>query len=313
MKVAVLGAGGMGSRFGLYLHRAGNEVVMIDGWKANVDAIREHGLIADVNGEETVDRIPVYTPEEADQADMTADLIIVLVKAPQLRGMLESVKPLFKEDTHVICLMNGIGHEDILKEYVRPENILLGITLWTAGMKGPGHVELLGDGYVEVEELYPEGKEAAQSVIEAFEKAGLHPRDTGNVHYSIYRKACVNGVLNSMCTLMECNMMELAAMPYTKDICARVVHEFALVAKHENVNLDETEINHAILESCKPEHIGLHYPSMYQDLIRNHRKTEIDYINGAVSRKGKQYGEQTPYCDFITELIHNREQFLNAE
>lgn len=313
MKIAVLGAGGMGSRFGLYLHRAGNEVVMIDGWKANVDAIRANGLKADLNGTEIVDRIPVFTPEEADKADMNADLIIVLVKAPQLEGILEAVKPLIKEDTHVICLMNGIGHEDVLKKYVKPENILLGVTMWTAGMKGPGSVELLGDGYVEIQELYPEGKEEALKIIDAFDKAGLRPKYSENLHYSIYRKACINGVINTLCALMDCNMMELAAMPYTADISRKIVSEFAACAAKEGVTLDQEEVNKAILVSCEPEHIGKHYPSMYQDLINNHRKTEIDYINGAISRKGKRYDVPTPYCDLITELIHNKEQFIGAK
>jgi len=52
---------------------------------------------------------------------------------------------------------------------------------------------------------------------------------------------------------------------------------------------------------------------MYQDLINNHRLTEIDYINGAVSRKGKKYGIPTPYCDLLTQLIHCKEDILGAK
>ena len=52
---------------------------------------------------------------------------------------------------------------------------------------------------------------------------------------------------------------------------------------------------------------------MYQDLIKNHRLTEIDYINGAVSRKGKKYGIATPYCHFLTELIHAKEDSLQVK
>ena len=49
---------------------------------------------------------------------------------------------------------------------------------------------------------------------------------------------------------------------------------------------------------------------MYQDLVQNHRLTEIDYINGAVWRKGQKYGVSTPYCQLITQLIHAKEQIL---
>ena len=49
---------------------------------------------------------------------------------------------------------------------------------------------------------------------------------------------------------------------------------------------------------------------MHQDLIQNHRKTEIDYLNGYVSKKGKEYGLSTPYCDTVTIIIHGRENML---
>ena len=56
-----------------------------------------------------------------------------------------------------------------------------------------------------------------------------------------------------------------------------------------------------------------HYPSMHQDLIQNHRLTEIDYINGAVARKGVRLGIATPYCQMITDLIHAKESILEIK
>ena len=58
--------------------------------------------------------------------------------------------------------------------------------------------------------------------------------------------------------------------------------------------------------------IGLHHPSMYRDLMLNNRLTEIDYMNGAVVRKGKKYGVPTPCRAFSTSLIHCKEQILKA-
>ena len=68
-----------------------------------------------------------------------------------------------------------------------------------------------------------------------------------------------------------------------------------------------------IASTYDPDNIGLHYPSMYQDLIKNHRLTEIDYINGAVWRKGQKYDIATPYCAFLTQLVHAKEGILGAE
>ena len=54
MKITIAGAGAMGSRFGLMLHQAGHEVLLVDGWKDHVDAIQKEGLKANYNGEEIV-------------------------------------------------------------------------------------------------------------------------------------------------------------------------------------------------------------------------------------------------------------------
>ena len=62
-----------------------------------------------------------------------------------------------------------------------------------------------------------------------------------------------------------------------------------------------------------PHGIGHHYPSMYQDLIQKHRLTEIDYINGAVCKKGETYQIATPYCQFLTQLVHAKEEILHAK
>ena len=56
-----------------------------------------------------------------------------------------------------------------------------------------------------------------------------------------------------------------------------------------------------------------HYPSMHQDLVQNHRLTEIDYINGAVAKKGDSLGIPTPYCHMITDLVHAKEHVLKIQ
>ena len=81
----------------------------------------------------------------------------------------------------------------------------------------------------------------------------------------------------------------------------------------KNIEINVKEIVDYIEMNCyNRDTIGLHHPSMHQDLILNNRLTELDYINGAVVRKGKKYGVPTPYCAFLTSLIHCKEQILKA-
>ena len=67
------------------------------------------------------------------------------------------------------------------------------------------------------------------------------------------------------------------------------------------------EIIEKNIENCfDPKTAGLHYPSLYQDM-KNGRLTEIDYLNGEVSRLGKIHNIPTPVCDVITLMIHSKE------
>ena len=112
---------------------------------------------------------------------------------------------------------------------------------------------------------------------------------------------------------LDVNMAGLGATKPAHDMVVTIVNEFAAVAAKENVNLDIPEVIEHVETCFDPTTIGMHFPSMHQDLIKNNRLTEIDYINGAISRKGKKYGVVTPYCDFLTQLVHSKEEILGAK
>lgn len=312
MKITVLGVGGMGSRFALMLHQAGNDVTLVDGWQANIDAIRQDGIQANFNGKAVSAKMPIYSPAEIEKSGVQADLIVVFLKSNQLKTMFDQVKALIHPDTYVLCLLNGIGHEDVLEQYVAKDHLILGITMWTAGMTGPGHVELVGDGEVELQNFAPAGKDFALQVVDVFDKAGLHPKYSENVKYAIWRKACVNGTLNCLCALLDCNIGQFGKTKEAPDLLHTIIAEFAAVAAKEGVKLDQTEVyNH--VAATFTANIADHYPSMHQDLVQHHRLTEIDFIDGAVARKGEKYGIPTPYCKLLTQLVHAKEQLIGAK
>lgn len=313
MKIIIAGAGAMGSRFALMLHQAKNEVILVDGWQEHIDAIRANGLKANFNGEEISAKIPIYHQKEVNKVDFSAELVILFTKVMQLDGMLQAIKPLIGEKTKVLCLLNGIGHEDIIRNYVPLNNVLLGNTMWTAGLEGPGKAKLFGNGSIDLQNLGTAGKSDAQAVIEVLNKAGLNARYSENILSSIYKKACVNGTMNGLCTILDSNMADFGETTVSEQIVKSIVSEFFAVANAQNIELHMDEVLTQIHSCYYRETIGLHHPSMYQDLIINHRLTEIDYINGAIVRKGKEFDIPTPYCSFLTQLVHAKEQLIGAK
>lgn len=313
MNIIIAGAGAMGSRFGLMLHQAKNNVILVDGWQEHIDLINKEGLKANFNGEEIVENIPVYHQNEVSNVEFSADLVILFTKAMQLDSMLQEIKSMVGQKTKVLCLLNGIGHEDVIKKYVPLSNILLGNTMWTAGLEGPGKAKLFGNGSIDLQNLGEDGKEAAEEVIVCLNEAKLNAKYSDNILSSIYKKACVNGTMNGLCTILDSNMAVFGETSVADDIVESIVAEFAAIAAVEKAELNIDEVLIQIKSCYNRETIGLHHPSMYQDLIINNRLTEIDYINGAIVRKGKQYNIATPYCSFLTQLIHAKEQILGAK
>jgi 2-dehydropantoate 2-reductase len=295
------------------LHQAKNDVILIDGWQEHIDLIKQNGLKANFNGEEVVENISIYHQNDVSSVDFSADLVILFTKAMQLDGMMQSINNMVGENTKVLCLLNGIGHEDVIKKYVPLSNIILGNTMWTAGLEGPGKAKLFGNGSIDLQNLGTDGKEAAEEVIEVLNAANLNAKYSDNILSSIYKKACVNGTMNGLCTILDSNMADFGDTDVADDIVEAIVSEFAAVAERENATLNVPEVLAQIKTCYNRETIGLHHPSMYQDLIINNRLTEIDYINGAIVRKGKEYGIETPYCSFLTQLVHAKEQILGAK
>ncbi|MCL2843304.1 MAG: 2-dehydropantoate 2-reductase [Oscillospiraceae bacterium] len=314
MKIAIAGAGAMGGRFGYMLSKAGQDVILIDQWDVHIAAIREHGLqVNDGDVIETV-QLPIYRPEELVANPVDIDLVILFTKSLQLEGMLQAIQPLIQAQTSVLCLLNGIGHETTIEKYVSKENIFLGCTMWTAGLEGPGKVKLPGgvNGYVVLQNLHSESKQTALRIAEVLSTAGLHARYSDHVLYEIYKKACANGATNAVCTLLEANLSTFGETTCAETIVRTTVGEYVAVAEAEGVDLDIDAMTDFVKTAFDPAGIGGHYPSTYQDLILMNRRTEVDCINGIIAVKGEAYGISTPYCAFVTELIHCKEEILGA-
>lgn len=310
MKIAIAGSGALGCRIGYMLHRAGEDVTLIDTWPAHVAAIREQGLQVDFNGTADQAQIPVVFPEEYQEQP---DLLVVLTKSMQLGAMLASLKQALTPQTQVLCLLNGIGHEEVLAQYVAKDNILIGVTVWTAGLKGPGQALLHGNGHIELQNLVAEDahKQRAEAVIDTLNRGGLNARYNDQVKQAIWRKACFNGVGNALCTLLDCNLAQLDSTSVLPNLAHQIVTEFSRVAACEGVLLDVTET--VALMMATTAKIGAHYPSMHQDLVQNRRLTEVDYINGRVAQLAEQHGVPAPYNACVTQLIHAKEQLLGAQ
>ena len=152
MRIAVIGAGAMGSIYGghLSLH---NDVYLIDTNQAIIDQISKNGLTIQENGQDTVYRPFAVTSTEGTQP---VDLIILFVKALFSKAALTANKGIIGPDTYLMTLQNGSGHEDILGEFAPENRIIIGTTEDNGAVLAPGHVRRGGTGNTNIGMLVPD-------------------------------------------------------------------------------------------------------------------------------------------------------------
>ena len=298
MKIAVLGAGAMGSLFGGYLSKQ-NEVYLVDVNQALVNAINTIGLcIQEADGQQTV--YPHAVTDTTLLGEM--DLVIVFVKVLYTAAAIEGNRGLFGSKTLVLSMQNGIGHEEILNRYIPPENILIGATKHNCSLIEPGVIRHGGAGQDAIGA--PDGSMPhAQTVASCLTACGLSTEAHPRVKQLIWNKVFVNTSISVMTGVLQMTMGQLA-QEHAWNLVQTLAKEAVAVAVAEGYDFNEAEILLTLRGIV--ENAGDNITSIYADL-RDGRKTEVDTISGAVVRAGKKVGVPTPTQAFVVELVHTME------
>lgn len=309
MKVLVAGAGAMGSCFGHMLHKGGHQVTLCDTWDENINTVNKEGLkIFDVDHFEE-SPLKMYYPNQVPDYDY--DLVLLFTKSHYLTKLVEQIKHLVKDHTKVLCCLNGLGHLQTLRKYFNDKNLLMAVTVVTAKTLAPGQFLISAHSLTEVQNIDPNERAACEAVVDAFNKSGMPFKYSENIAFSIWRKAILNGVANSVCALLDVNMVTLGRMPNAQAVVKQLVDEFVLAASLEGVELDNQEMFDYVWYFLTPKFPGhMHYPSMHQDLVTHQRKTEIEFLNGYVARVTREAGKWAPYCELITAFVQTKEVAL---
>jgi 2-dehydropantoate 2-reductase len=299
MKVAVVGAGAMGSLFGGRLAEAGEDVWLIDVWKEHVAAIQGNGLGFTEQGRTR--RISVKATTNPGDPGV-ADLVIVFVKHNETGDAIRQAVPLMGRHTVVLSLQNGIGNIDIIRAVVPSEQVVMGLTTLTSLVRGPGHIEanFRGRGETYVWPVSGIVTDALQGAVAAMNRAGLHTEISPDVEYRIWRKLIINTSLTALSAAVPLRVRDLIAHPSGRELIEATTREVVQVAQTKGIPLkleESIEYLYRVAEEAR-DHIG----SMTID-ITSGRKTEIEAINGAVVREGERAGVPTPANRFVYHII----------
>ena len=298
MKIAIIGAGAMGCLYGGYLSN-NNEVIMIDAYEPQVDAINTHGItIENLDGTKTeYKNVKAY---KSSQCNEKVDLVIVFVKSTYTQNALSENKQLCHDDTLVMTLQNGAGNDRKIEKHILKENIIVGTSTHNAVNKGNGHtlhtavgVTTIGSNHNETQKL--------DIISSMLKESSFDVIVSDDIQRIIWSKLFVNLSINSFTALIQTPIGYMVQDKYAWDFAKRLVYEAVEVAEADGTYFDRREALEMVKKVCKQAGDG--FSSMYQDRQR-HVEMEIDAINGAIVEQAKLYGVPTPYNSIIVDLIH---------
>jgi 2-dehydropantoate 2-reductase len=301
MKIAIIGAGALGSLFGGLLARGGEEVWLFDPIaRDHVAKIDREGLVIEEGQEE---RIKIRATTKIEDVGK-AQLVALFVKAPATEAAIRGALPAMGPSTMVLSLQNGLGIGEILERYVPQQRILRGVTAQGSTFVEPGRIRHAGRGPTWIGPLSSlADKTALEAIVDIFSRSGIETHIEENVTRLVWKKLLVNAGINALTAIFNVPNGELVTDPVLRAIMGSVVREAVIVAQAAGFDFDSEETVCNVEEVCHLTAENL--SSMLQD-VRRGSTTEIDYINGAVVREGRCRGLTPALNMLLTELIKRR-------
>jgi 2-dehydropantoate 2-reductase len=309
MNVLVMGAGALGSVFGGFLAKAGHQVTLV-GRPPHMAAIRDRGLqVQGIWGEYSIDNLGTCTTTaEVPREDL--DLVLITTKSYDTEHAAREVLPLLSEKTLVISAQNGLGNVETISQVIGDHRAAAARVIFGVEAVAPGRVEITV--YADNVMLgSPSDRVDYKRILETagvFTQAGIPTEATREIDKFIWGKVLYNCSLNALSALLEVAYGELGERVETREIMASVIQEIFAVAQRKGVGLAWTsppEYEKLLLERLIPDTYS-HHASMLQDVARG-KRTEIDSMNGAITRLGEELGIPTPVNRMLTQLVKAKE------
>jgi 2-dehydropantoate 2-reductase len=297
MKIAIVGPGAVGSLLAALLTRSKQEVHLIDRNLDRARKVNEEGIkVEGVHGEFTAKVNSTVEPQELG----ACDLIVISVKSYHTEEAIKGVKDLIGEATQVLTLQNGVGNIQILNDAVGEDKVIGGTTSLGATVLDHGHIKYAGKGETIIGKASGKVLAPLREVANALNKAGLDTKVSRDINAVIWSKLIINVGINALGVATRLHNGRLLEYTGTRDIMRAAVQEAVKVAKRKKIKLVYDDPIQKVEGVAKAT--AANVCSMLQDVLKK-RRTEIDFINGAIVRQAKSLNIPTPVNEVLTNLV----------
>jgi 2-dehydropantoate 2-reductase len=298
MKVAVYGVGGVGGYFGAHLARAGVDVRMIARGE-HLRAIQDRGLcVTSPNGEMLVQ--PAMATDEPAQVGVV-DVVILGVKAGQVRDVADSLRPLIGPDTFVLPLQNGVEAAAELVAALGAQHVVAGLCGTMSWVSGPGHIRSLGDvNFVRFGEFDDSPSDRLESLRMVFEAAGVKAEVPADIQAALWEKFLFVASIGGVGAVNRTSFGVLRDDPESRrmlELAMREIFDLAILA---GVGLDDSIVARTMSFVDQLPAEGT--TSLQRDIVAG-KPSELDAWSGAVVRLAAGAGLDVPVHTFIYENL----------
>jgi 2-dehydropantoate 2-reductase len=315
MRYLVIGAGALGSVFGGFLARAGQDVTLV-GRERHIARIRERGLdISGIWGEHLVKMENLFTDTAALRGE-TFDAVLMCVKSYDTMQAVRDAALLVGTESVVVSLQNGLGNVETIAEVVGWDRTVGGRVIFGVEFVEPGSVKItvyaeevmLGSPRQQVK------RERIERIVTDFTAAGIPTLYTDEIEKYIWSKVLYNCALNPLATILRTHYGSLLEQEETRTLMHDVLKEVFEVARAHGVKLfwERYEDYVALLFSRLIPATHEHHPSMLQDISRG-KRTEIDALNGAVCTLAEKVGIAVPLNSTIRHIVKTMESLAATQ
>lgn len=301
MRIGVIGAGALGSVLGGLLFEAGLDVVLVERDPEEVKFVRENGLwLEGVTGERLIRPRIVCQPLDG----VTVDLALVLVKSYDTMAAVDAVRQILAPQGAVLTLQNGVGNFETLNDAF-PGQVLLGTTTAGAMTVGRGRFRHTGFGqthFGEADASIRDRTREVESVLARMNTGPVHVVD--NAVGCVWSKLIINAAINAPATLLRVRNGDLPASESGRQLIHDIVEECLSIVAAKGIKLIFDDPEARVVAVC--EGTAPNINSMFQDILAG-RRTEIDFINGALYRQAEAMGISAVVNRTLTHFIKSLE------
>jgi 2-dehydropantoate 2-reductase len=307
MKIVIIGAGGVGGYFGGKIAASGYDVTFVARGE-HLRAIREKGLkVISISGDFSIPQ--AKTTDDLKNVGKV-DLVILGVKAWQVKEAAGQIKDIVDDQTTVMPLQNGVMAAQELSEILGEKNILGGLCRIISKIESPGVIHHSGlEPLIVFGELDNRKTDRILKIKEMFDAAGIVSRIADDIHVEFWNKfmaICVSGLL----AVTRSPYGRVRELKETRTLMHELLHEIREIALRSGHKLDHDIIEKtmALIDSYPYESTS----SLTRDVMDG-KPSEIEYQNGTVVRLGEKYNVDVPVNRFIYSCILPMESAARAQ